>query len=1429
MKLLCFWLMLFVQLSEFLTTGCTESEFRCATGDGCVESKQRCDSVKDCQDGSDESDCDTELTVLIVTDRDIRNVSLLSNENRFIQTGLSQANGIAVDYTDDSVYWSEKSIDKGGIHKSMLNGMVEYVVSIGVEVIEDLAVDSVGRHLYFTDSGRKHIVVCDLQGSLCSAVVSGELEKPHGLAIFLKEALLFWSDCGSHPHIGSAGMDGSNRQNIITTDIASPTGLAVDETMQRIFWVDTKLNRIESSNFDGSDRKIVPVEVTHPYALDIFGDLIFWSDLVEHKILSADKLTGDDHKVILEEDSLNATGLHVHHRPRQARLSNPCMEAICSHLCLLSSSTKGYKCACPIGMTLNKDENICDQMSSRSPSIVIATLTEMYHLNHNQVGEDSIMQLPNGPDLKHIGALAFNPTGRSIIYSDTANSMIYSMDVSSNHHEILFENVDMVEGLAVDPYTETIYWTERVQGKVVIGHENGGKYQRLVLAWNLKNPKGIAVASEFGLMFIVEGSTSQIISLWQMDGIWLRNLVVVEGAISAMAYDGHDEHLYFSDSQRGTIERIDVDGANPTTFFSQSQKPIAMASSSDSVFWLTDLSARLSWLGKEDPTNAHSFLLDDVSHDNFDPYRLMTVINEFVLSRNHVCLNQTAGCNGICVPTPREAKCLCSVGNVLSEDGSTCEPVQCIGEQWFPCQSGCIPAKYRCDGVSHCSLGEDELDCHSLAIACSPNDPKCDCKSGCSICSEEEFQCDSGECIPLDFVCDDVVHCSDGTDEGGNCDTSCEDNSHCPHNCLSGPKEPICQCEPGYDSLNDGRNCIDVDECKTDFSCSQLCNNKEGHYDCLCVPGYSLEQDKHTCKTINGRPLMIAASAHHIAMFIDNNVISKHSELEWHDPIRGVAFHDKMSILYWITKAGVIRSNSLGQALVYKFTSLKPTGLALESITGNLYVSASSELNGGVQQGGSVIKVVSHSLESDVNIVNTQTKITDIAIDSVRGILFWSDKYGSSAGRIIRSTLDGKSTYELCDTQVICPVALALDPIKSRIYWADSRQQSILSCTYNGQDQHKHVATNGKPLSVTFFENRISWTVLHQDIIYSQQVAGETVEKSLQLAETKAVEHLFTTHSILEPEYPNPCSSSSCGNGLCVLKNVSSYSCFCPGDERVLSIAPFRCSSRCPRDFFHCHRDSECLPRSLVCINDANCETLSDRKLCEKLKDTLKSGESVLTNSLTRGLLHSLSVISLLQSNGTDRWIQDTTRNESLPHSETRFVSGQSHSNQSRRRVVYSRHIEIRDEVYVPDESGADQEATQAIESTLQAILGGPVYVRSCLFTKKGHYIDLATMFDRQDNAVPINRVWDVRNQTRFVEDIEMSNGSRMILWKIFRPQAYTAERKLRAVDQMELRTLKKMGYFLIDVDLATWNRLAESDRITFLKMKLGFYVVRLH
>ena len=37
----------------------------------------------------------------------------------------------------------------------------------------------------------------------------------------------------------------------------------------------------------------------------------------------------------------------------------------------------------------------------------------------------------------------------------------------------------------------------------------------------------------------------------------------------------------------------------------------------------------------------------------------------------------------------------------------------------------------------------------------------------------------------------------------------------------------------------------------------------------------------------------------------------------------------------------------------------------------------------------------------------------------------------------------------------------------------------------------------------------------------------------------------------------------------------------------------------------------------------------------------------------------------------------------------------------------------------------------------------------------------------------------------------------------------------------MEMRTLKRMGFLVIDIDLAKWSELAESDKITFITDKL--------
>jgi hypothetical protein len=244
-------------------------------------------------------------------------------------------------------------------------------------------------------------------------------------------------------------------------------------------------------------------------------------------------------------------------------------------------------------MTLNKDGRTCDTISVHESSIVIATLTGIYRMTH------SIFRLPTR-NMGNIGALAYNLLGLSIVYIDMIQRTIYSMHLDTYQQMILFENVDMIEGLDVESFTENIYWTEVTRGTVVVGLKNHyGSYDRLVLARNLNSPQGITIGSQSGRMFIVEGRTRQVISVWHMDGSNRQELVEVHGIVSAMAYDG--KHLYFSDSLRGTIERIEVNGENRTILRSHLGTPVAMDVGADSVFWLTQSSTRIIWLSKQDP------------------------------------------------------------------------------------------------------------------------------------------------------------------------------------------------------------------------------------------------------------------------------------------------------------------------------------------------------------------------------------------------------------------------------------------------------------------------------------------------------------------------------------------------------------------------------------------------------------------------------------------------------------------------------------------------------------------------------------------------------------------------------------------------------------------------------------------------------------
>ena len=324
---------------------------------------------------------------------------------------------------------------------------------------------------------------------------------------------------------------------------------------------------------------------------------------------------------------------------------------------------------------------------------------------------------------------------------------------------------------------------------------------------------------------------------------------------------------------------------------------------------------------------------------------------------------------------------------------------------------------------------------------------------------------------------------------------------------------------------------------------------------------------------------------HFVDRFLKNVLMFLLQLIQSNETIEGIAYHHKVSTLYWVTEEGVYCKNSSGQSQILRLTGLKPTGLALDRVTENIYVSGLERDATGHEQ--SVIKVISSQSMMDVTAVISQTVITDLAIDSSHGLLFWCEYLKPnhplkhlSTGRVIRSTMDGSSTVSLSSLIIRYPAAITLDPIHGRVYWADVYMESISSCDYNGEHQKLVVSsTNGQPVSISFSENHVSWTNIDLGAIHSQAVDSDVI-KTQELDE-----HILTAPAVLEPELMNPCASILCNeNGFCLLRDNVTATC---------SGLLHKYSSRCTHEQFRCS-NGQCIFSLFKCDGFRHCFDGSD-------------------------------------------------------------------------------------------------------------------------------------------------------------------------------------------------------------------------------------------
>ncbi|CAG5865572.1 unnamed protein product [Menidia menidia] len=226
---------------------------------------------------------------------------------------------------------------------------------------DGIAVDWVGRHIYWTDSGTNRIEVAKLDGRYRKWLIHSDLDQPAAIVVNPSLGMMYWTDWGKNPRIESAWMDGRHRQVLVREeDLGWPTGLALDYVNgNRIYWCDSKENIIESMKPDGTDRKIViSGDIGHPHSLDVFEGHVYWTTKEKGEVWKTNKFgTGSKVKVLTINPWLTQVRIYQEHRHNQS-VPNPC-KSVCSHLCLLRPG--GYTCACPQGSSLmSADSHECD-------------------------------------------------------------------------------------------------------------------------------------------------------------------------------------------------------------------------------------------------------------------------------------------------------------------------------------------------------------------------------------------------------------------------------------------------------------------------------------------------------------------------------------------------------------------------------------------------------------------------------------------------------------------------------------------------------------------------------------------------------------------------------------------------------------------------------------------------------------------------------------------------------------------------------------------------------------------------------------------------------------------------------------------------------------------------------------------------------------
>ncbi|CAD7088969.1 unnamed protein product [Hermetia illucens] len=225
---------------------------------------------------------------------------------------------------------------------------------------------------------------------------------------------------------------------------------------------------------------------------------------------------------------------------------------------------------------------------------------------------------------------------------------------------VISSGVEKSEGLAIDWYTDKIYWTDGETNRIEVATLNG-QYQKVLFWTDLDQPRAIALVPSKGVMIWTDWGENPKIERAGMDGDPKSRAVIVNETIfwpNGLAVDLDNEEIYWVDGRLQFLDVMKLDGSNRRTVVANLEYPYSVTFFQKRLYW-TD------WL--KGTINSYNIMTGEKSK-NLGPLEAPITVHVWDASlqpfQDNPCHRNNGNCSHLCLLSmnAKGYSCACPTG-----------------------------------------------------------------------------------------------------------------------------------------------------------------------------------------------------------------------------------------------------------------------------------------------------------------------------------------------------------------------------------------------------------------------------------------------------------------------------------------------------------------------------------------------------------------------------------------------------------------------------------------------------------------------------------------------------------------------------------------------------------------------------------------------